>query len=145
MPINSSITMRNWKSLFMFKHCCCSPVSTAIFLSLIYLVTRRWQMAWLDGDLGSQNHWLWSVSREVKIWSETSSMNGHISTSSSHHILYITAITWYFTNLPTVTSAGRSPCTSHSSFYSWLCNKEWGGIGNHIIMCFKGKRSKGVK
>lgn len=24
-------------------------------------------------------------------------------------------------------------------------NKEWGGISNHIIMCFKGKRSTGMK
>jgi len=81
-------------------------------------------MAILECDLGSHNHWVWSVSREVEIWSETSC----ISTSSLHHLLYIKAITWYFTYLSTVTGADRSPCTSHSSFYSRLCKQR---VGRH--------------
>jgi len=102
----------------MFKHCCCSHIPAAVFLSLAYLIKRKWQMAELECDLGSHNHWLWSVSRAVKIWSETCSMKGHIPTISLHHLPYIKATAWYFTYLSTVTGADRSPCTSHSSFYS---------------------------
>jgi hypothetical protein len=86
---HSSNIMRNWKSLFMFKHCCCSHVLAAIFLSLAYLISVT-LAATTTG---------YEVCPEKSRWSETSFMKGHISTSSLHHLPYIKAITWYFTYL----------------------------------------------